>query len=584
MIQGSSLPARKSAAAFQHGTGTVRWALRAAVTMLPLGGVAQAQDAVKGPLPITLSVAPSRTLPTDSIRLHGTTGLVGGASQVSLTIRPPGKPPVTVTAKPGAKGDYQVRFGGTGTVGTYQVEAVAPDGKGRVTASFSVVAAGAIPDEVTRKADSLALMGGKVIDRLQQTLAGQPPSPAKTEATQRLNATEAEVAKLPAQVAVLRQQMKKVFDARAKIGKPIPEWATYQEELERWEADADRAMAKLEKLAAPTAAGAQGCADLDNYNEALTFTSEAINYVKAPFDLSVGFWVDKVPGGIVARSSGAQALTSAERFALVETMKVGAGALQGPAGLAGAVPGFMLDTAQWFLQDYMSQYCQQWEGPIQGTFLGESFTRQGEAFFDYTIQLQGKLKLLYLKNAPAGQPVSLLGYLEGNGQFSIRDNPKPIVRLVPGTVLFHRVTVPPGSGYWDELGQGTRGILPHSFRIPVKGIMAGDSIIVTLQAADHDFGPTIQGVSTWVIMPMGGLVPEVLNASIPLQKAHPIVDRVMRRRPVLRITTAGKTMTAEGTFSRDTTNADKTARVRTTLSVKACNPGCLPLPSFTKPE
>jgi hypothetical protein len=58
----------------------------------------------------------------------------------------------------------------------------------------------------------------------------------------------------------------------------------------------------------------------------------------------------------------------------------------------------------------------------------------------------------------------------------------------------------------------------------------------------------------------------------------------MRRRPVLRITTAGKTMTAEGTFSRDTTNADKTARVRTTLSVRACNPRCLPVPSITKPE
>ena len=56
-------------------------------------------------------------------------------------------------------------------------------------------------------------------------------------------------------------------------------------------------------------------------------------------------------------------------------------------------------------------------------------------------------------------------------------------------------------------------------------------------------------------------------------------ERVVRRRPILRISTAGKTMSAQGTFSRDTTNADKTARVRTTLSIKACNPGCLPLPS-----
>jgi hypothetical protein len=558
-----------------------------AVFLAPTGGVAavQAQEGLaKGSLQIGIASTPSRTAPGDSIRLHGSAGSVGGGSVVTLTVRPPGRPPVTLTTKPDAKGDYRVRFGATTTPGTYQVDAVAPDGKGKATTTFAVVASGVVPDEVARKADSLVLLSSRVMDRLQQAIEGQPVSPAKEEAKQKLDEVETQLAKLPGQVAALRTQMKKVFEARSKISKSIPEWATYQEELERWEADADRAMAKLEKLAAPTAAGTQGCADLDNYNEALTFTSEAINYVKAPFELGTSFWVDKIPGGIAARSSGAQALTSAERFALVETMKVGAGALKGPAGLVGAVPGFLLDTAQWFLQDYMSQYCQQWEGPVQGTFLGESFTRQGEPFFDYTIQLQGKLKLLYPKNVPAGQPVSLLGYLEGTGQFSIRDNPKPIVRLTPGTVLFHRVTAPPGSGYWDELGQGSRGLLPHSFRIPVKGIMAGDSVILTLQAADHDFGATIKGVSTWVIMPMGGLVPEVLNASIPMQKAHPIVDRVMRRRPVLRITTAGKTMTAEGTFSRDTTNADKTARVRTTLSVRACNPRCLPVPSITKPE
>jgi hypothetical protein len=242
------------------------------------------------------------------------------------------------------------------------------------------------------------------------------------------------------------------------------------------------------------------------------------------------------------------------------------------------VPGLVLDTAQWFLQDYFSQFCDTWEGPLQGTFLGESFTRQGEPFFDYTIQIDGKLKLIYPKNVPAGKALSMLGFLEGNGQFAIRDNPKPIVRLVPGTVMFHRITAPPGSGYWDELGQASRGLLPHSFRIPVKAIMAADSIVLTLQPADHDFGPTIAGLSTWVIMPLAGLVPEVVNASIPMQKAHPIIERVMRRRPVLRITTEGKTMTAGGTFSRDTTNADTTARVRTTLTVKACNPGCLPLP------
>lgn len=542
--------------------------------------IVPAQQPSKGPLEITLTATPAKTTAGDSVRLHGATGLLGGASMVTVTVRPPGKPAVSLTAKPGAKGDYQVRFGGTMTVGLYQVEAIAPDGKGKASATFSVVESGAFPDEVARKADSLVMLGARVVDRVQAAVAAQPVSPTRDEARKRLEQVDTRMAKLPQQVTALRQQMHKVFDARGKVGKPIPEWGAYQDDLAGWGKSADLAMAKLEKLAASTAAAAQGCADLDSYNEALTFTAEALNYVKAPFDISKGFWADKIPGGIVARSSGAQALTSAERFALVQTMKIATSALEGPAGLVAAVPGFILDTAQWFLQDYSGQFCQWWEGPLTGTFVGESFTRQGEPFFDYTIQLDGKLKLLYPRNVPGGMPVSLMGYVEGNGRFSIRDNPKPIVRLVPGTVLFHRVTAPPGSGYWDELGQASRGLLPHSFRIPVRGVMAGDSIVLALQSADHDFGSSIAGVSTWVIMPLGGLVPQVLNAGIPMQKAHPIIERVIRRRPVLQITTQGKAMTAEGIFARDTSNADKTARVRTQLSVKVCNPACLPLPSL----
>ncbi len=566
-----SLGSRAAVAAFLSLAGT------------PPVGLAAQEGPTKGNLDITLSALPARLTAGDSVRLLGSTGLTGSSSQITIVVRSPGKPAVTLKTKPNPKGDYQVRFGATAALGVYQVEAVAPDGKGKASASFTIVAPGALVEIVGRKADSLVLLGSRVVDQVQQAVAAMPPSPAKNEAKQQLDQADEEMARLPQQVATLRKQMSTVAAARAKIAKPVPEWVDYQAELERWEADADLAMAKLEKLAKPTAAATQGCSDLDQYNEVLTFTSEAMNYLKAPFDLSRGFWTDKIPGGLVARSSGAGALTSAERFALVETMKVGAAALQGPAGIVSAVPGLLLDTAQWFVQDYFGQFCEKWEGPLQAVFVGESFTRQGEPFFDYTVTLDGKLMLLYPKNVPAGKPVSLQGYLEGNGQFEIRDNPKPIARLVPGAVLFHRITAPPGGKYWDELGQASRGLLPHSFRIPLKGIMAGDSIVLVVQPADHDFGPTVSGVSTWVIMPLGGLVPEVINAKFGLQKAHPIIERVVRRRPVLRIVTSGKTMTAEATFSRDTTNAEKTARVRTTLKVKACNPGCLPLPGAGKP-
>jgi hypothetical protein len=371
--------------------------------------------------------------------------------------------------------------------------------------------------------------------------------------------------------------MTKGFDARGKIAKAIPEWDDYTGKLAKWENDADAARQKLEAAAKPTAAATEACSDLDRYNEMLTFTSEAINLVKAPFDLTASFFSDKIPGGLMARS-GADGISSTERFALVQSMKVANAAIQGPAALVASVPGLILDAAQFLLQAGFAKYCEKWEGPIKATFIGESFTRQGEPFFDYTIELEGKVMLLYGKSAPAGAPVKLKGYIDGTGRFDVRDNPKPIVRLVPGQVLFHRVTSPPGGSYWDDLGMATRSMLPYGFRVPVTGIMAGDSILLTVEAAANDFSDVIKGISTWVILPLGSPVPQVLNVPMSLQKAQPIIERVVRRHPVLKIATSGKVMTAQGTFSRDTTNADKTARVRTTLTIKACNPGCVPLP------
>lgn len=553
----------------------VVWALAALVAWVPR---VRAQQAVAGPLPIDVSVTPPKVMLGGTVTIKGTSGLLGGTKVVTLKVAGPNAAAsATLSAQGGASGAYTTVFAKTGALGKYTVTATAPDGKGTATASFTVVGPAEIPAAVARKADSLALLATQVAAVVRKGIDAMQASPAREQARSKVVQAEAQVAKLPAQVAVLRQQMSKGFEARAKVQQPIPEWDTYVGELAQWQDDADAARRKLEEAAQPTAAGTEGCGDLERYNEMLTFTSEALNLVKAPFDLTGSFFSDKIPAGLVARS-GASQITPAERFALVQTMKLSAAAIQGPAATAAAVPGFMVDAAQFLLQAGFDKYCVKWEGPLKGTFLGESFTKQGEAFFDYTVDLEGKLMLLYAKGAPKGVPVKLSGYLEGTGRFDVRDNPKPIARLVPGQVLFHRVFSPPGGSFWDELGQANRSLLPHSFRIPLSGIMAGDSILLTLEPAAHDFGPTIKGMSTWVVLPLGGLVPQVINSPIDLQKAHPMIERVIRRRPVLRITSSGATMIAQGAFSRDTTNSDKTARVRTTLSIRACNPGCVPLP------
>ena len=215
---------------------------------------------------------------------------------------------------------------------------------------------------------------------------------------------------------------------------------------------------------------------------------------------------------------------------------------------------------------------------MEGVFVGESYTVSGDPFFAYTIAIDGKMVLMHSKSAPANKPIAVEGYVEGNGRFQVRDNPNVIGSLIPGTVLFHKVVSPPGLPYWNDIGQGLKSLHPNYFRVPLQGTIAGDSIIlkVPMQPAVTDFGESIKGRLIWVAIPLGGMIPEIIDSPVALQKAHPIIERVVRRHPVLKLSTASGFVIAQGKFARDTTSADRTAHVTTTLTLKACRPQCVP--------
>ncbi len=343
--------------------------------------------------------------------------------------------------------------------------------------------------------------------------------------------------------------MTEVFQARAKVAAPIPEWDEYVEELETWEDDASAARAKLEELAAPDRRGDRGMLRPRSLQRDAHVHVRSHQLRQGPLRAEQGVLGGQDPRRPRGALAGAQSLSNNEKFVLVETMKIATSALEGPAGLVGAVPGLILDTAQWFLQAGFASTARSGRVRIKREFLGESFTTRASRSSTTRSSLDGKFMLLYPEGPPGRSAGEAEGIPRGQRHFDVRDNPKPIARLVPGTVLFHRMTSPPGSGYWDELGQASRGMLPHSFRIPVSGIMAGDSILLTWARPTTTSAPTVKGVSTWVIMPLGGLVPQVINADFPLQKAQPIIERVVRRHPVLSISRGNDAMTAEGLFA-----------------------------------
>jgi len=521
-------------------------------------------------------------MPGGQVTLSGTAVPFGQASQVTLRVAPPGGAAAEVLQAPvDQAGHYVAVFSlkQNAAVGTYQVEATAPDGKAKASTTLIVAAAGVIPAETASTLRSLEEAVQEAAQAVRQALAKAPPSQGIQEADAKVADAAEQIGQALAVVPDIQEQMTKVFQARAEVAEDNSEWDAYVEELEDWEVDATARAEKLRLTIKGVSGGTERCGTMDQIVEGLTFASEAMNYGNVPLDKSIGYWIDKVPGGFTARQQAWEGYNPATKYLAISTMKVAAAFLnEGPAGVAQAVPGLLGDAAQLVAQEVMGAYCERIEGPISATFLGESFTTQGERFFDYTTTLDGKVVFFYEKDAPADEPIGLLGYMEGNGRFEVRDNPEPVVRLTPGDVLFHKVVSPPGTGYWDEVGQFSRRFLPHSFKIPLKGTLAGDSIVFSLAPAEHDFSDVIQGRSIYVVMPWGGLVPQIIDSSIPLQKAFPIIDRVTRGYPVLKVTRGAKETVAEGTFARDTSNANHTARVRTQLTVKACSPGCLPLP------
>jgi hypothetical protein len=540
--------------------------------------LAQAPSSTDG-FPIDVTAKPSMVRVNGTVTLNGSTVSTSTQSQVVLTVAPPTGSPFSLTSTAGKDGSYSATFNQTKATGEYRVTAVAPDGKGRATTTFSVGASGDVAASVADEAQKLIVAADKALAVVQEGVAAQPLSPAKQQAEQKLATAKAQVAKAPAQIAVLKDQTTKVFKAREKLPVPSPEWDKYEQDLNDWQENAEKARKRLERQAESTRGAAKGCAELDRYYETLNLITDILDLAHAPFDYSIGFWKGKAISAFVGRTTDPRINSPTDVYAYTTTLKVGAAALEGPAGLMAAIPGFVLDAGKFLFQAGFAQYCEKFEGPVKGNFEGESFTRTGEFWFSQIIALDGKMVLMHPKNAPANKPIAVEGYIEGNGKFRVRENPNVIGRLIPGITLFHKVVDPP---YWTDLSQGLKELAPNYFRVPVQGVLAGDSIvlIMPMKQAISDFDPSMIGRMIWVVMPLGGMIPQIIDSPFEFQKAHPIIERVVRRNPVLKLRTSQGYVVAENTFSRDTTNVDRTAHVTTTLSLKACRPQCLTKPFF----
>jgi len=127
------------------------------------------------PMPVSITATPASVWIGTPVVLSGSSISDGTETAVTLKIKAPGgqgKPAAFVTIHGGldAEGRYSANFAGTTVAGTYEVEAIAPDGHGTAHSRFRVTDAGTMGLEAGPALTTAAADAGEIVDLLDAKL------------------------------------------------------------------------------------------------------------------------------------------------------------------------------------------------------------------------------------------------------------------------------------------------------------------------------------------------------------------------------------------------------------------------------
>lgn len=535
--------------------------------------------------PIEATVKPAAAIAGQKVKITGATEFDGKRFDLKITVTPPsGADPVTLAGKINQTGKFEIPFDKTSAPGKYTVKVIAPDGKGTATAKFEVFAAAAV---FARPVDSTAKMlqtANSAANQAADMIKTLPPSASQEQMLAKVGEIKKHLAKYPAEVDRLRKSLAKLAEIPEKLPATLPAFDNLTAELDRQTAETEQSEANLrEQLAKSRKAGAL-CEDLDTANEIFAAISFMLNLNQEIFSTVKNFLNDKGTPRLMAEAFTASKLpiNDDNKFFLTETVKTAAGIFAG-GGLAAVSPvgwfltgiGLLNDIAQYQTAKVFGEYCERFEGPVDGTF-GIKFYEGQQPFWSYIITLKGKMAVRYAKPKGSGDAVIVKGHIEGNAtNFDIKENFIVMNPNLRRFVVARKTFAPPHVPYAEDAGALARMAAPGYFRIPVEGEMIGSKIKLKLLPATSDFSKLYKGKALYVFF--SPPLPYMTVVDLPFQNAAFIFSRSMRDAPEFEVATSadGKSRTLERDFPRDhkRENGDFEASFR--LSVKMCNPSCI---------
>jgi hypothetical protein len=539
--------------------------------------------------------------PGATVRISGTTIPLGPRlTQVRIEVKPASGALVTLTAPIANDRSWAVTFSDTATPGKYAVSAFAADGKNSATTSFTVLnddGMHALGDMLEQALAKEATDAASAIASVEASLAAKGALPNQAAVEQNLAEVNAALQELPGRLQQARQglatlgEIAKTYPAGASELEPLT--TALQEGLARTAAAAARV--RQDGAAASKTLGV--CDRIDAVNEVLSAASLWFDLQGLLFQKIVQVATDKyLPDRIYNAAVPAARRDNTEKIALGENLKGLASAFSGVpgAGVGSASDGLvdfirrpqnlLLDAAQMLGGLAFDKLCEIFTGPVSGTFAVDATVNGGHRFWGYTTLLSGKITLMYEKQiARPGEPIPMTGEIEGNGSFRMYEDLMALNNANRRFVIYHALIPPVGTGAAvqsavDRLGRAARMATPSYFRVPVKGLLKGKQLTITIgDAALNDFSDAVKGRAIYVVLPPAAPIPYTMQSSIPVQKAQFILSRGLRTTAVLPVATAGArpvTRVAAQSFDRKEVVSNGEVTVTWKLDVKACNPGC----------
>ncbi len=590
---------------------TLRPVLWLLLLLVALHGVpAHALDEDTGKPAVSVRIQPPTAIePGMTVTIDGVAPL-DGKGVVTLRITRPDGAQVPLEVTPAANGDYSVNFNGTETAGTYVVDATSPGGGMKGKGQFEVAVQEPLEDidEAQEEADLVAEAIESVIADLDTQLEKLPDAPARDEVKAKWAVAKPQMKQAVKELRDVRGLIKPFTDAAKGDVSLKPVLKPLGRELSNWQAKSAPERARiLAQLAQSRRAGVT-CEKLERLVEGFNFASALFNLAGGPVAAAKAVAFDYLAS---KGSALASRLGEKYRFPANEAGKialaVGDAEVKGAWNLKLVLPqfaakealksgamGLAFDLGSFIGQQQFAKYCERLAGKFTGGMHAEFKAKDGQVWWAYTIEFEGRLDLRYAKGTTYGQAVKVKGDFLGQAtKFTLFEDALRIgwPELTQGAVMYKRAVLPqpeimnlltgtpvnPNSTLKEEKPIEVEGkaaavfVKPYSFFVPVEGEIVDGVLDLRRQPATQDYEAVARVVYV-VVSPLSvSLGPQMTTFELPYKSGGFFIERAFGDEGLrTAVRKSGKSLVVDETFNREKGNGQVKGNYKLTL--KLCNP------------